>query len=338
MLFPPMTVRRKILFAIAPLVGVLLLGEVAARLLWQRPDLDTRDGMGLAPHPTRIWTLDASDQEQQFAHSFRLDEHGLRMAPLTGAPHRILTVGDSSIFGHGLKDDETLHASLHRAFAARGRAVDGQTAAVPGYTTEQSLRILDEVGWGQDPSLILLGGLWSDNDIEPITDREWLSQLRSPRQLVEWVVRDSRLVEWARFTLEPPPEASTQVTWGLDPGMEGARRVPVEQYRQNLATLVAQARARSVDVAVLTPCNRPLLTEGAPQTGWPWDAYFDALEELSQQHGLVLVRGCQVARSAGLHPEQAFLDEMHPTTALNQAYGDAVADALIAAGWPGSPP
>jgi lysophospholipase L1-like esterase len=120
--------------------------------------------------------------------------------------------------------------------------------------------------------------------------------------------------------------------------MEGARRVPVEQYRQNLETLVAQARARQVDVAVLTPCNRPLLTEGAPQTGWPWDAYFDALEELSQQHGLVLVRGCRVARSAALHPEHAFLDEMHPTAVLNQAYGDAVADALIAAGWPASPP
>lgn len=318
-------------------MGMLLLGEIGARVFWQRPDMDARDGMGLAPHPTRIWTLDAADQEAEFAHRFRLDPNGLRMANTTGAPNRILTVGDSSIFGHGLSDDETLHAGLHNAFQKRGHHVDGLTIAMPGYTTEQSLRVLEEHGWGLEPDLLLLGGVWSDNDIEPISDREWLAQLKSPRQLVEWMLRDSRFFEWARFTLEPPPETTTPVTWGLDPMADGSRRVSPTAYVENLETMVQQAQERRAEVAVLVPCNRPLLSDDAPQTGWPWDAYVEALEQTARAYKLAIVHGCDVARAAKIDPSDAFLDEMHPTGILNEAYANALADVLVARGWPTHP-
>jgi len=333
----PKVLFRRSLFALVPLVAVLVIGEVGARLFWQRPDMDTRDGMGLAPHPTRIWTLDASEQEAQFAHRFRLDPNGLRMARTTGAQHRILTVGDSSIFGHGLGDEETLHAGIHEAFKQHGHRVDGLTIAMPGYTTEQSLRVLEEHGWGLEPDLLLLGGLWSDNDIEPISDREWLAQLQSPRQLIEWALRDSRLFEWVRFTLEPPPETSTPVTWGLDPLGSGNRRVSPTAYEENLQSMLLQAQSRQASAVVLVPCNRPLLSQETPETGWPWDAYVTAMEKLAADHNLPIVYGCEVAKAAHIDIQKGFLDEMHPTGALNRAYADAIAAALIERNWPTEP-
>ena len=118
------SVARRLLYSLAPLVFVLLFGEAATRLLWKRPGIDELDGTGLAPHPTRIWSLDASEQEQQFAGSFQLDPNGMRLTRRTNAPHLVMTVGDSSIFGHGLTDEQTLHESLSRSLGMRGIHAD----------------------------------------------------------------------------------------------------------------------------------------------------------------------------------------------------------------------
>ena len=95
----PRRLARRLLFSLLPLVAVLVLGEIATRVFWDRPGIDELDGTGMAPHPTRIWSLDAADQEQQFAGSFQLDANGMRLTRRTNAPHLVLTVGDSSIFG-----------------------------------------------------------------------------------------------------------------------------------------------------------------------------------------------------------------------------------------------
>ena len=179
--------------------------------------------------------------------------------------------------------------------------------------------------------------MWSDNDIEPISDREWLAQLQSPRQLVEWALRDSRFFEWVRFTLEPPPETSTPVTWGLDPMGSGNRRVSPSAYAENLQTMVQQAHTRNAEAMVLVPCNRPILSQETPETGWPWDVYVAEMEKLAKTQNLPIVYGCEVAKNAGIDTVSGFLDEMHPTGALNRAYGNAIATALLERNWPKEP-
>ncbi len=101
--------------------------------------------------------------------------------------------------------------------------------------------------------------------------------------------------------------------------------------------MLLQAQSRQASAVVLVPCNRPLLSQETPETGWPWDAYVTAMEKLAADHNLPIVYGCEVAKAAHIDIQKGFLDEMHPTGALNRAYADAIAAALIERNWPTEP-
>lgn len=76
---------------------------------------------------------------------------------------RVLCLGDSNVFGQGVRDDETLPAQLERLLAAKGRAVV-YNAGVSGYATENELRTLQVFGPRLRPQVVVLG--WLDNDLE----------------------------------------------------------------------------------------------------------------------------------------------------------------------------
>ena len=320
---PSPALKRRLLFSGLSLLVFLLLLEVGARLFWSPPGPD--DGKEMAPHPTRGWEL--QDKASSAGVQFQLGEHGLRRVPLTGAPHRILTTGDSSIFGHGLRDADTLHMNLHRALKERGKAVDVLTAGVPGYTSAQTLDQMERFGWGMNPDALVVGNLWSDSDFESSPDPDWEGQ-PGPSGLR----RHSRALQMLEVALGGGPK---QGDWGTAEGPEGERRIELTDYESNLGQLFKGASQRGITALLLLPCNREL-ADGAPTPpkGWPWTPYFEAARRQANAHSVPLIEGCAVAMEKGLRGEAAFLDEMHPTAPLNEAYAVAIADRLLEMGWP----
>ena len=318
--------RKRILFSGLVLLGFFVVLEVAARLFWTPGGPD--GATPLDAHPTRGWAL--QDKASSAGVQFELGEHGLRRVPLTGAPHRILTTGDSSIFGHGLRDADTLHLQLSGALREKGLSVDVMTAGVPGYTSTQTLDQMERFGWQMDLDVLLIGNLWSDSDFEASPDPNWAEH--ESRSEPGVLMRNSRALQLLDSVFGPGPEA---IDWATPLDLDGERRVAVEDYVRNLEVLIQGARQRGILPLMLLPCNRELAASiPTPPKGWPWTPYFEAALGVLEAHQVPSVSGCEVAKSKGLQGNAAFLDEMHPTAALNQAYAQALAAKLVAIGWP----
>lgn len=75
---------------------------------------------------------------------------------------RILAVGDSFTYGHGVQDDESYPAVLERLLRARSYDVRVLNAGVPGYSTDQEYTYLVRDGLALAPDLVLLGVHCSD--------------------------------------------------------------------------------------------------------------------------------------------------------------------------------
>ncbi|MCB9742616.1 MAG: SGNH/GDSL hydrolase family protein [Alphaproteobacteria bacterium] len=339
---PRLPLLRRLAYAALTTLALLGAAELGARLLLSPPEAQLAaaalEGTVMSPHPTRIWAPPPGELEQFGARTEITAEH-LRAVPLTGAPLRALTLGDSSIFGHGLEDADTLHARLRGALARRGVDVDVLCGAIPGYSTEQARVVLEEVGWSLEPDLLIIGTFWSDANVDNFVDRQWLAALRSPQARLRRLARHSRLLEWLRPRRAVEAEGMTDtyqaVSWVQDPLATGARRVPVQEYAQNLDALLVEASARGVGVVLLLPSSVYRLEEGRVEPSAA--PYARAMTEVATYRSALLVDTLGALRDRPEPPEQLFLDTLHPTGLTNGLYAERLAWALVEAGWPEAP-
>ena len=198
--------RARPLLGILAALAVLGILEVAARAVPLPP---SGKGIPLRPHPTRIWTLVPEAEAPSLG--VRVSSEGLRLPAVEGPPEAplILTLGDSSIFGDGVRDGETIHDTLASGLERHGCPTRVRTLAVPGYSTFQTRVVLDEIGWAMDPALVVVGNLWSDSKFEVMQDDDLAASLRRPAARVEWMLGRSalfmRLRAWINVALGRPP-------------------------------------------------------------------------------------------------------------------------------------
>jgi len=208
----------------------------------------------LLPSPTRIFRF-PSGQILLAGASATIDDDGFR-TPRTAGPAGaplIITLGDSSIFGHGVQDGETLHDRLQAHLQAAGIATNVTTAAQPGYSTVQELAVMREAGWARKPSLLVVGTLWSDSHLDRYRDSEMVEQEKGQ------VLGGSALYRllWFGTAKALGRPTARQVSWPT-PSDAGIRRVPLRDYRDNLDEILSEAADRQVSVVML----------GLPEIGW----------------------------------------------------------------------
>jgi lysophospholipase L1-like esterase len=321
--------------SLVPLVVLGASAELGVRLLGWVPNSSPPDGgLPLMAHPTRMWGLSPGAFELQGA-GYTVGENGLRQVEEGGAPHRILTLGDSSIFGHGVSDDDTLHRALGDALGEAGVTADVLCGGVPGYSTLQAQVLLDEVGWGLAPDLLVLGGLWSDNNEEFFEDAVWLEALGRSAWQLEFFLDRSHAWRWLRRRAVPPGEPEIKIGWIREPTDVKGRRVALSRYARAVDEILLEAAERGVGVVVLAPSNRARLRRDRGLH--PWEDYFAAMERVASRRGALWVDASSGLRAAGLEPDEAFLDEMHPTGDGNRAIAAGLATSLATAGWPKVP-
>jgi len=338
MAVPP---RRRILFACVVTAAVFGLGEVVARQVnpvlprWNAAD---NPSVVMTGHPTRLWGL-APGERRNVDTIATVNALGLRGdtpgVPRPEGEERIAVVGDSSFFGFGVSDDETLAARLGRRWP--GSSVIN--AAIPGYSTDQSLLLLEEQVWDLEPSLLIVANFWSDTNYEAFSDKDLLAsaQLAQNRLLSA-----SALVRWmAPWVSRLRPDGGPQVvTWvrGDELPDAGRRRVSVEDYARNLDALAQQAAAKGVGMVILTPPSR-VEVENQVRPPHQWEPYRGVQKAVAQHYRIPHIDMTPVFRSAyemgeNGSIERFFLDDLHPTSEGQGMMAQLISRVLKERGWP----
>ena len=157
--------------ALAALALGLALAEAGLRLFFPQPLAErygspAAGGPLVSTDPDLGWTIRPnisgvmSDEPWQAdlatnALGFRDADHGEKAAGVT----RVAVLGDSFVFGSGVKQDEP----VTRRLAARlGPSFEVINLAVPGYGTDQALLTLRRWGPRLSPDIVLAGFFWND--------------------------------------------------------------------------------------------------------------------------------------------------------------------------------
>ena len=290
----------------------------------------------LTGHPTRVWGL-TEGERQNLDTVATVNALGLRgdvpQMPRPANEERIVILGDSTFFGFGVADQHTMASVLE------GQLVGATTinGGIPGYSTAQTLRLLDEVIWDLDPTLLVVANFWSDTSFEPYRDKDLLATQDVSNSRI---LAHSAFMRWLATALSGlrAPDRSRIVTWvrgnELPPATQ--RRVTLGDYAANLDTIIRQAAARGVGVMLLTPPSH-LEVMGTVDPPHQWDAFRDMQAAVSAHHGVPHAVATPVFAAAYKETKDIgslFLDDLHPSVRGQAMLATLVRDTLNEAGWP----
>lgn len=346
--------RRAALGALTA-AGVWLLLESACTVLfaadlraWAQPPPAPDPELAVMPgHPYLIYAYRPGEHEERGVR-VRINRLGLRgpelARPKPPGALRLLSTGDSSVFGFGVDEERTFTAQ-----AAAKLGVEPVNGGLPGYSTFQTQALLSLRGWEAEPDLVLIANLWSDNTFDTFVDKEVIATLREweagPVAATLRLLQRSavfRVADW-RLRVQPRAERVKTVSWRQDRAEEGRlrrRRVEINDYSANLYAIARAAQARGAGVAFLLLPNREDLEPKALDRGADgpaWLPYRAALRAAAEAFGAPLIDGPATFAASGRPAEALFLDEMHPSVEGHGILGAAVAEALATAGWPARP-
>jgi len=292
-------------------VSALLLAlEVAGN---QLPSNDNRTPF--AAHPERGWTLPASTTFQFVDVASTTNRLGLRSPePATNPELRILTLGDSTTFGHGVQDHETFSARL-----AQDTGVDVQNGGVPGYTCLQSMNRYNEVVDHLNPDILLIYTL--HNDVRKLVTADDI-----------WVNRAATL---GIFRLLSTVQRAIKIR-------RGASRVSVSAYRSCLTELIQmqdERGGRSLLLAPLEPKRTERHTRRPPRTRRAERRYQAALDEVAATQWVPLLDLTTTIWDSDPSSQTLMLDPVHPNVLGHQRVASAIRQTLTALGvsWPVRP-
>ncbi len=281
------------------------------------PDLIYR----LQPDNVVTWS---SVEFTETSHTNALGLRGAALGPKAEGTQRLVAIGDSFTYGHGVQDDETYPAVVERLLRARGHDVEVVNAGVPGYSTDQAYTWALRDGLALAPDLLLVGVHCSDVSdnfeaslydvadgrlVRRPTDATRMYRLGSIVGLIPSAVRRSRVFDLLVASLEwhDAPSARPAVP-DLDAWSFGKIRLAVLDLAERVPALAV----------VLMPCKQAL--GGADPYG-PLAADFAAAG--------VPVLAARAAFGDGDAARAAFFrDDPHLNAAGNRVLAAAVADFL----------
>lgn len=294
-------------------------------------------GIPMVNDPVTGWALPANRAFNADGTQIRVNSLGLRGPELAkrGANEvRLLSLGDSTIFGDGVTEVEVFSTVAAEVLATRwGVPVTGVIGGVPGHDSSQSLARLAEKGAAIEPSWVLVGNLWSDvyKDNGQTRPPPVVDELRGPlaRLAAYRVLRSllgpvllQRKVGWIA-SMEHDVGRS-----GAGSGSDDRARVLLRNYIDNLRDIAATARrlgARSAFIALPAPID--LDPAGAPMDVLEYRA---AMKTVADELEAPFVDGPVWFREHGA-TIGFFDDQVHPNRYGHALLGIAVAEALAGA-------
>lgn len=251
---------------------------------------------------------------------------------------RFITTGDSSVYGFGV-NDEAVFSSV--AATKLGYKVEPINAAVPGYSSYQSLNLLKLRGFKMEPDLLVIANIWSDNNFDAFVDKNVLALYSGYEASVSGsakrvLARSAiyRVLDW-RLRLKEHRSNIIQkrkVGWQVGSNEHiGLRRVEINDYANNLETMVQMAINNGAEVVFVMLANEEDIEQTAGDKAWT--PYRKVMEETARRYGAPLINVPELFRRSGLSKHELFLDEMHPTVQGHKIMGEALAELLMSHDW-----
>lgn len=325
----PLSTAKKAVFGLITTVAVLWALEVGA--MWVAPHRPlTQGGAHSAETAMRASDVLGWEAVPGPSRAFNVPggttvgPEGTRNPPAVAKRDRglrLLTLGDSTIYGVMIRDGEVFSDVAASALSRRlGRPVDALNGGIPGYSSEQARRLYERRLRQYEPDAVVIATLWSDSQLGPMPDAMMYPERGAA---VRRVLQHSALVRLFGGLLAGWVPGR-DVAWKLS-AEPGVRRVPPSAYRSNLRRLASLAREDGAQpVFLMLPCDRDVRQQPLEE---PRPEYRAILREVAAETGGLLVDGVTPfvgdGRGMGL-----MLDDVHPSAPGHAILGQAIADAL----------
>jgi len=344
------TLSRKIGFSITLALALWVVVELIVSVVfsaqlaeWAAPSVEIDDEAPTMPGNPYLLYEYRPGVHQERGVAVTINSLGLRgdepVIPKPNNQLRFMTTGDSSVFGFGVADAEVFSAVAADMF---GDNVEDINAAIPGYSTYQSINLLRLRALQTEPDLFVIANIWSDNNFGDRVDRDLLAAYETYEESASGNLRRVlaksaifRILDW---NLRVQPATSRvddyvqKTGWLRQSGPQiGVRRVEINDYATNLETLVSIASEVGAEVVFMMLANNEDLDEPGP--GKAWDPYRQVIRDTASRHGAPIIDVPTLFQESGLSRDQLFLDEMHPTTAGHRIMGESLGSLLKGAEW-----
>lgn len=328
----PVTSRNIPIPAPSRLADEALARDFLDRLGVERTSLG--HGTPMVEDEQRGWAMPPSSVVWKGDVPCRINSMGMRgpeLVPKVEGELRLLSLGDSTVFGHGVLEEDVFTVVAASQLAEQtGEKVSWVIGAVPGHDSGQALVTLQNYGRTVAPTWVLLGTLWSDIYAKPDarpSDAPF-EEVRGPlRSLAIYRVMRRLLAPW--LTARKVRWIDSRSDIGMDPdGTES--RVPLKEYIANLDRMAQMSRrigATPVFMALPAPMDfdaipPPVIVE----------RYRAAMKLVAQRQQGVFIDGPRAFQEKGAGIGW-FMDEVHPSTEGHAVLGEALADGIVREGF-----
>lgn len=197
----------------------LVVAEVMVR--WVRPQprlVITPEGF-YSPDPPGRYRLTPGYHGRiynraEYSNTIRINQQGLRGGEIeerSAEGLRILTIGDSFVFGVGVEDTDTFTALLSERSSGPGIEVEGLNAGIPAFGVPDAESWLRRHGVDLEPDVVVLAIFLGNDLVDASPDREeillvdgLLVPSQSAAGLKAWLYRHSHLYVAIKGLLEQP--------------------------------------------------------------------------------------------------------------------------------------
>jgi len=360
----PIPKAVRLVWAMIPLMLLWGFWELGARIMdvgrCEAPLPKADDWMEMQASSRYLWQLVPGYEVPMGDGLARVNAHGIRdrLAPGPKGPmeRRIITLGDSGVFGWGVPDGSTWQEQLEVLLNERfeGWHIEVVNMGVPGYSSVQALRLLEDLGWSYEPDLVLAATIFSDCNIDAFQDEVALALVNPEDRPAHRLLRHSRLYctlwsGWAGWyagrtgsrnrVLVPGIPRDTSKLERMDRWVD-LSRVPKRTYVANLEAMLEASRqhgaamalmplAQEWDAGLWNVDHRPPPT---PDEHLAWMPYRQTMASFAEDHDLPLFSMPEVMARAALEgdPQRLFVDPVHPSAAGATEMAKALAEHIAA--------
>jgi lysophospholipase L1-like esterase len=174
---------------------------------------------------------------------------------------RILSVGDSTVLGYGVEEDETFSSQLERKLnASFERPVEVINAGIPGYSSEQARLYLERRGLELGPDVVILETNYNDRrahapSLEPDSEAQFRSAYR--HMTVFELLNKSTAVRLLRRVLRELGVSEIRDYDFDEIAVDTAPRVSLERYEQNVRRIIEVSREAGASVILVGLPDQP---------------------------------------------------------------------------------